>query len=534
MVRRFAFLAFAATSFAACSAQTADDGTAADDLTRSTVTGDKLRRLGAKPCADNAQWLCHTLSVPLDHAAPAGKKIEFAFAVHPAPTATRKGTLVYVTGGPGYAALDSLDDLHGYDAKIPKELDIVRFDLRGVKRSGHLECKVAAAKYYEGGLRIASAADETQKADKARVFAAACVAEMGIPAGDVAFYNTEQATEDLEQLRGVLGEDKLALYGLSFGTQFTQTYTKNHAAHVSRLVIDGVVDLTLSHIDYMKNLNTGILGLLDMTATECGARAACRDAFATAPGDDGKAKFLAAYDAVAAKLAAGTRELMWTKTDGTKAKRYFSRDALDTTTFNALGYPESRRDLQKALGAAFKSDDFLPLLKVSYDSAGVDADKAPPNGTAGADPDMSDAIYYAFTCNDYGREARTVDASLQKYMEAGRTLWSTQNRILSPYYGDLPCVFWPTTKDNAPMPALPQAGVPVMVVGGTGDGATPENMGEDTYRRLADGYRVTISGGHHVMWGESTCGDAVISPFVRNGTKPAQRSTDCSGVIVAP
>jgi len=517
---------------AACSSSP-DDSAESGGAAASGVA-DRLRRLGAAPCADNAEFQCLKLRVPLDHVAPGGKSIEVAFAVHPAPAATRKGMLVRVSGGPGYSGLDDLDDLREIDARLPREFDIVRFDLRGVKRSGNLECKAAAGRFYEGGLRVASAADEVRQVAKARDFARDCVAEMGIPAADVPFYNTDQATDDLEAFRKALGEEKLTLYGLSYGTQYTQTYTKKYPSRVRALVIDGVVDLTLDHVGYMKNLNGGIAALLDLTFDDCARRAACAAGFADAPGGSPKAKIYAAYDALAAELDRGPKKLAWKRTDGTTSERTYSRAAFDTTTFNSLGYPESRRDLLAALAAAYKTTDFMPLQKLAYESAGVDPDTAPPAGTAGADPDMSDAIYYAFTCNDYGNDAESEQARVDHYLAGGRSLWPVESRLLAPYYGDLPCMVWPVTKKAQATPALPQTGVPVMVLGATGDGATPVNQGDATFRRLADGYQVTVDGGSHVMWGGgNACADGAVTPFLLDLARPASRESRCADTLVA-
>lgn len=529
---RSSFLLLPLLLAVACSAPSTDGGEQSADALTASATAKKLQKLGAKPCADDKKWLCHHVTVPLDHANPGGKKIDVAFAVHPAPDATRKGTLARVTGGPGYAGLDTLGDLGDTDKQIPKAMDVVRFDLRGVKRSGALECKKAAGEYYLGGLRTASAADEARQTAKAKAFAAACVKEMGIPSSEVQFYSTDQAIEDLEAIRALLGQEKIVLYGLSYGTQFAQTYTKNHLDRVERLVIDGVVDLTLRHIPYMTNLNDGITKLLDLTLDDCAKKPACLAPFAGAPGATDAAKVHAAYAAVASELDATSKTLSWKKKDGSTSPRTYSRVQLDTTTFNAVGTPETRLGLQKALGAAFKQHDFMPLLKLSYDSAELDGDTAPKEGTAGADPDMSDAMYYAFTCNDYGLDASTEAAREKLYLEAGRKLWSDA-RVLAPYYGDLPCMYWPTPKKAEDTPALKQHGVPVMVVGATGDGATPVDMGEATAKRHEDGFIVTVEGGSHVMWGGgNACADGVINPFVLEGKRPTARATRCAGTFV--
>jgi pimeloyl-ACP methyl ester carboxylesterase len=170
---------------------------------------------------------------------------------------------------------------------------------------------------------------------------------------------------------------------------------------------------------------------------------------------------------------------------------------------------------------------------VAYSSAGIDADTAPADGTAAADPGMSDAVYYAVTCNDYGLDASKEADRLSAYLAAGRAFWP-DGRVVSPYYGDLPCVFWPVKKQGADVAPFTAKGVPVLVVNATGDGATPMPMGESVFAYLADGYEVTRDGGSHVSWGDGDqCLDSVVTAFVLDGTRPTTRSTRCADTFVS-
>ena len=519
-----------------CSSAAGPDA-AGDEADVTSRVATKLKAAGAKACTDKdkAGWLCLDLEVPLDHFDPANtKKIKVGFAIHQAPNKTRQGMFVNATGGPGYSGLDEPDDYTSTDKRITAAFDIVHFDLRGVGRSGKLGCKPAAKAFYAGGLRAASKADDDALVTKSRTFAQDCVTQMGIPKADVQFYNSRQAIEDVDALRALMEEDKITLYGLSYGTQFMQTYARFHADHVRALVIDGSVDLSLSHLDYMKNLNSGIALLLDKTLTTCAADAACASGFTTAPGATAKARAFAAYDAVAAKLEAGAVKIPFKRKSGKVEQRTYTRKDFDTTTFNAMGDPDGRRDLPRALAAAFQRDDFAPTLALSYAAAGIEPETAGLTGSAGADEGMSDAIYYAFTCNDYGKDGQTEAATLKNYLDVGQSIRAASPRILAPYYGDLPCVFWPSTHVEEPVPVLAAAGVPIIVVGATGDGATPYNMGESVFHGLADGYLVTVEGEKHVMFGRGNeCVDKPIIEFFLTGQRPQKRETHCEGVFAS-
>lgn len=507
----------------------------AEDDAKGLTTAAKLAKAGAKPCDSDPSFACVTLPMPLDHfGAPAGKTIGVTFAVHAAKPSKRQGLLVGVTGGPGYSGVAGATTWKDVDPRIAETFDIVWFDLRGVLRSGGMECPKAAATFYQGGLRSATDAEDRALVAKSKAFAAACVAEVGKTPDELQHYETRQAIEDLERFRKFLGDAKFTLYGLSYGTQFSQTYAAKHPDRLRALVLDGVVDLTLDHVGYMRNLNHGIAALLDRTFDACANEAACAGRFASAPGPEARAKMVAAYDALAAKLDAAPATLLFRKKDGSTEPRRFTRADLDTTTFNAVGGADTRRALMEALAAAAKTGDLLPLLALSYEASGVDPETAGPNGTAAADPDMSNAIYYAFTCNDYGKDAAGEDARIERYLAGGRALRQTSTRLLSPYYGDLPCMSWPVARDAAPMGPLRFDGIPVVVVNATGDGATPVAQGEAVASRIADGYAITVDGGRHVMFGRGVaCVDSAVANFIVNGKRPA-RATRCADAMLGP
>jgi pimeloyl-ACP methyl ester carboxylesterase len=491
-----------------------------------TETEQRLEKLHAAPCDFGSDgpsgYLCVRTKHKLEHANGRSKEITVTFAVHPAPEATRKGIFIHSTGGPGYSGIDNVIDFTKLDARILDTYDVVTFDLRGVGKSGGLECKKAAATFYLGGLRSGSPTEDDALVAKSRTFVDACVREMGIAKEDVQFYNTDEAAADLEDFRAYLQdgrqvpETKWTLYGLSYGTQLMQTYARHYPEHTRAMVIDGVVDLTLDHLGYMKNLNDGINLLVDETLKDCANKPRCADAFKNAPGRAALDRVRAGYDAVAAHLDRGQETVQWKLASGRTEARFFSRNDLDTTSFNAAGSPDTRRDLQRALGAAYTSGDYLPLLTTSYTAASLeDVDDQGPVGTANADPDISDAIYYAVTCSDYGHESPDEATRSAAYLKVGQDLRNRGVRVLSPYYGDLPCVFWPTARASQAQPVLRARGVRTMVVDATGDGATPFDMGEAVYKGLDDGHFVRVDGGHHVMYAHGNrCVDDAVDAFL--------------------
>src|SRR5690606_8596433 len=110
----------------------------------------------------------------------------------------------------------------------PEHFDIVFFDQRGADQSGLLQCTDAVAAYYESDSRADTPEQEAALLASARQFVQDCIAEMGVSTDVLPYYGTRQAIEDLDAFRQAIGDDKLWLYGESYGTQFVQEYTAAH------------------------------------------------------------------------------------------------------------------------------------------------------------------------------------------------------------------------------------------------------------------------------------------------------------------
>src|SRR5689334_12892689 len=207
------------------------------------TTKDTLDKLGGYPCP-NSDFTCVKLTVPLNHfAKDRPLTTEVVFGVLPA-TGERKGMFVIATGGPGTSGLASADSYTAtFDKSIPEHYDIVFFDQRGAYQSGNLQCPNAVAVYYAADWDAATPEQEKDLIQTAHTFADDCIKEMGVDPAVLPFYGTNQAIEDLEAFRQAMGDEKMWLYGESYGTQFVQTYTATYPEHVAGLILDGTVDL---------------------------------------------------------------------------------------------------------------------------------------------------------------------------------------------------------------------------------------------------------------------------------------------------
>jgi pimeloyl-ACP methyl ester carboxylesterase len=97
--------------------------------------------------------------------------------------------------------------------------DMVVMDLRGTGRSVPLRCPELERAGFSGTTEAA----------------AACAASLGPRR---AFYTARDSAEDIEAVRQMLGVEKIALFGGSYGARVALSYARRHPDRVERLILD--------------------------------------------------------------------------------------------------------------------------------------------------------------------------------------------------------------------------------------------------------------------------------------------------------
>jgi pimeloyl-ACP methyl ester carboxylesterase len=188
-----------------------------------------------KPCrvaGVKTEVQCGEVLRPLDPARPDGVKIAVHYLVVPA-LARRKlpDPVFFLAGGPGQSAIRVAPLVLGNMTRLNNRRDLVFVDQRGTGQSAPLECKD------ERHLPLAQQVDAKRRDAQL----AQCLAELKkLPYGDLRFFTTVLASQDLDAVRQALGADKINLVGGSYGTRAALDYARQFPGAVRRNIIDGV------------------------------------------------------------------------------------------------------------------------------------------------------------------------------------------------------------------------------------------------------------------------------------------------------
>ena len=427
-------------------------------------------------------------------------------------------------GGPGGEGVSS-----GFLGLFPEEIleryDIVFFDQRGVGLSNPLACPETYAadfleyltEYDTAGEEGYDTPQEQRKAiEDSRQYAEDCVAEMGIEPGKLAFFGTDQVAEDIETFRQIIGDEKFMLYGVSYGTAVAQTYAAAHPEHLSGLVLDGTIDLTLTGVQGSLSQEKAFDKVLVATLEACNADELCK---ADMGGDA-----VAIYDKLAKRASEKPIPYEFPLPSGEKVKRSFTFNQWEYTTAYQMYSLSGRMLFLRALAAANRGD-FVPMARLAYQQLTVD----PATFEYIGDPTFSDTMFLSVLCTDDAYFSGAPEEKIAKTIEAGQASNGTVPRLDGSVYTGLDCAFWPSSPaEEKPAEPLVAEGVPTFVLNATLDPATPFEEGKAVFERLADGYHLYVEGGRHSIYGWGyDCPDSYIADFMLNGSLPAEREIVC-------
>src|SRR6187549_2592684 len=172
--------------------------------------------------------LCGTVTVFENRHTAIGRQIRLWVVVLPSLASTASDDpLFFLAGGPGQAAAQLASQVRGVFRQLQRTRDIVLVDQRGTGKSNPLNCRSGASSLREMTEGSAAALNRLRR----------CLD--GYDA-DVRLYTTDIAMDDLDDVRAVLGYDRINLYGGSYGTRAALVYLRQHGDHVRAAILDSV------------------------------------------------------------------------------------------------------------------------------------------------------------------------------------------------------------------------------------------------------------------------------------------------------
>jgi pimeloyl-ACP methyl ester carboxylesterase len=432
-----------------------------------------------KPCG-HGFW-CSTMLVPLDYADPDGTAITLAVAKRPAASGKKLGSLIINPGGPGGSGVGYV----GYfDAAGLERYDIVGWDPRGVGGSTPVTCfgRADLGRYLSMDSSPDDAGEWQARIDEQMKFGQSCLRRSGALLEHI---STMETVRDLDLLRGLVGDSKINYFGSSYGTKIGALYAELFPHRVGRMALDGAVNInSKSKIDQIDGFERALHHFAAWCAEEDCRLGAQRDDVLSRIKE-----FLDRLDQEPLAVADGRGTLS-------------QQQGVEAVFYAMYGGTNSWPGLRDALTAAIFDGDGGGLLQLA-DAA----DRRDRDGTYGQ-------LMYAFPairCLD--SQDNSVRAAQKRLAEDSR-----QAPILGELNGpDLVCPLWPVKSASAQPEIDADGAPPIVVVGTTGDPATPYEYAKSMADELTSAVLVTFDGEGHLAYGQSVCVKALVDAYlVRN------------------
>jgi len=439
---------------------------------------------------------CARIQAPLDWDDPAAGAIELALKRAPAngSEAQRIGSLITNPGGPGGSGLEFVDYVADgiVSDEVRASFDIVGFDPRGVGESTPISCGDDAVidDYFTSDVPLESQADVEAARERARVFGETCLTDTGPLLGEV---DTVSAARDVDLMRAVLGDAELYYLGYSYGTFLGATYADLYPENVGRLVLDGALDPSMSNDDLVIGQAVGFENALRAYVEYCQAAGDCP---LTGSVDEAMQQIAdLAMRAEQSPIPAGDQEV-----NGTLA--FYG---IVVTLYDDASWPY----LTMALDEVINSGTASTMLEL----ANFYLDRTPD----GSYTTNSMEAFTAINCLDYPMEVRDYD-ELVAFADQVAAAAPTFGRDFGMAIG---CETWPFPATGERGPITASGAAPILVVGTTGDPATPYEWAVALADQLESATLLTWEGEGHTAYGRAgACVADVVETYLLEGELP--------------
>lgn len=419
---------------------------------------------------------CGTYEVFENRATRTGRKIPLKIVVVPASGPGRlSDPITFFAGGPGEASIPfGLFKAQELGLSGGKR-DLLLIDLRGTGMSGGLFCTEL-----QGETRAQGFLDDFLPTDKIHACRDRLKKEV-----DLSWYTTDAVVDDVEEVRTALGYGPLNLIGNSWGTHAVLTYLRRHPASVRTAALDGVVIP-----GFLLGTARASQEALDGLIAECEGDPAC-----------GRA-----YPKLREELAAVLR-----------------RVAADPVRVRMID-PPTRRPVELRLAQAGVAQTLRYMLY-----SPIEAALLPLVVHEAAQGNWKPLGRLAFL---HGADMSGVSAGFLQSVSCAEEVALIRDGEIAPavagtFLGDFrvrrqkaACEGWPVRDPGPDLQAPVVSDVPVLLISGERDPATPPSHGERAARTLKRARRVIVPDGSHYLEGMQggDCVPGLVAAFVEAGT----------------
>lgn len=423
---------------------------------------------------------CGVIRRAEDPDAVQGRQISIHFAVVPALARNKAPDPVFVfAGGPGQSGLSAAGVIQPAFAQVNARRDIVYVDQRGTGRSNALACETSP-----------SAASPVQQFDfdAAQARLHSCLRRITAESkADLRQYATWIAVRDVDAVRKALGAERVNLWGASYGTRAALEYLRQFPDRVRSAVLDGMAPADMALPASFATDADAMLRALEARCTQdkrCAANhpSLAADIDRLLAGD--REKSTARQTIAVRHPLTGAREVV-----------ALDRRALAAALRAPLYAPALAAVLPHAVATA-AGGDYSALVTLAGTLTGAIADN------------FAEGMHYAVVCAEdlprmdaagraAARRSRLGDTFVQLYDDACRAI------PVRP----VPTAFY----------AVPNADVPVLLLSGGADPATPPRHGAAIAGKLKRArHFVAANLGHGVT--AHGCAPELVTKFIRQAS----------------
>lgn len=432
---------------------------------------------------------CGTLEVPFDYDNPSKGMFTLNIQRRAADKSDKRiGSLLVNPGGPGFGGATLASNAEFYFSEdLLDHFDIIGWDPRGTGNSTPaVDCIDDYDPYFAFDPSPDTPAEQQEIEDLNQAFVDECVIrnEEILP-----YISTASSARDMDRIRAALGEEKITYFGFSYGSELGATWATMFPSTVRAAVLDGASDPNAEYVEEGLQQAEGFERQLTSFLADCSKRKKCEFH------NDSNAE--KAFDQLMIELDSAP---LVVRSSRPSVNQGVALIAASYSMYSESSWPT----LAKALADAQQGDGrgLLALFDAYY--------QRNSDGTFGDELEA----FYAITCvDDPGPTSiAEVDALRPQFQ-------SVAPRLGDSFAAGYVCALWPRY-EVLEVPVTGRGAGPIIVVGTTGDAATPLESSRAMASSLEQGQLVTVTAERHTGYGVNNCVVTAVDDYLIERTMP--------------